>query len=985
MAGQDDGWETITDPTDVPPDIRKSLGVKGVRTALGIDADDDAKGGGKPIPQWAEKKYSPQVETFAGLSSSLNGFKDEYGGNTFTGGLENTIQGAISGFGSDGQRDWWATFKSNDNQIRNKLFGSALTDTEKKAYESTTISPSMDPKEIRRNLATRRGIVQKALQRTTKFLRAQGYSGDAISALAGEYAPELGATEAPAAKGGDQSSGTAGVAANGSATPPSGPGVPPTVDGSPTELVRGDQAPQEMAASVADFTPEQRTAIATIARTGTPDQVKAVLSGFGRAFAGSDEDLSKLMAFYKDPKNANVPLNLPESDKTLQPVDAGDGAIGAAARGAGSFLTAGFLDEAGALADTVARGGTYAENLDTRRGQEKFDEENHQYARIGGQLIAGTVLPSRIAGAFTEAALGAARSGRAAALAAGARGAGIQGAKEGAAYGGAYGVGDADGGFGSRVAGGVIGGTVGGAAGGLTAFSGARAANAIAQRARVASRAMPTDAQEFGAAAERQGIEYLPADVPDATKTRMATGVAGMTLGGIPLAEAAQKTIASAKGARDRIAAGLGIVADDAGAGQAAQRGARRWIASSEKRASSLYDRIPIRPQTDASVGNSRAVLADLTAGLESNPELSALVADPRLNAFEAAFAGRSEVVPTGLLDSAGKPLTRTVQKGGALSWQDLKAFRTYVGEKAGAPELQSDTSKKALKALYGALSEDMRATAAKQGGGALTAFNRANTFFRGRQDRIENVLSDVLGNDLNKGAEAAFRSIETMVRDNTANAGKVARLLRSMPDDEANTVRASILGQLGDASAGRQDRVGDVFSPGEFMTQWNKLSDRAKGVLFKGDHREAINDLVRVADGMKGSQQFANTSRTSLGTNAVALLGTFWANPLLGIATAGGQFGAGKALASPAFAKWLTKMPKKPNGAAALAHINQLAKIAQSEPVIANEVLQLQARLAEAFTSAPTRLAAQEGADRGAPIQGQTAQQGAGQQGSQP
>lgn len=981
MAGQDDGWETITDPTDVPADIRKSLGVKGVREALGIDASDDAKGGGKPIPQWAEKKYSPQVETYAGLSTALNGFKDDFGGNTVTGGLENKLQGLWGGFGSEGQRDWWASFKSNDNQIRNKLFGSALTETEKAAYEATTISPSMDPKEIRRNLTTRRGIVQKALQRTTKFLHAQGYSGDSISALAGEYAPELGATEAPAAKGGDQTSGVAGAAPTtpGAAPPaPSDPGSPGGPDGT---LTFNDELPA-LSAQVSRLTPEQDADYKAFLLTKpTAEQIQQRYRIYN---AGEIQpaNAAQLADYYG---KGGTGYGVDYSKAEVKPVDAGDGAVGAAARGAGSFLTAGFLDEAGALADTVMRGGTYAQNLDTRRGQEKFDEENSPYARIGGQLIAGAVLPTRIGGAFTEAAIGAARSGRGAALAAGARAAGIQGAKEGAAIGGAYGVGDADGGAGSRLLGGATGALVGGAAGGLSAFGGARAANALNQRARIATRALPNEAQEFGAAAERQSIDYLPADVPNATKTRMASGVSGMTLGGIPLAEAAQKTIASAKNARDRIAAGIGIVTDDAGAGAAAQRGAKRWIASSEKRASSLYDRIPIRPQADASVGNSRAVLADLTAGLESNPELSALVADPRLNAFEAAFAGRSEVVPTGLLDSSGKPLTRTVQKGGALSWQDLKAFRTYVGEKAGAPELQSDTSKKALKALYGALSEDMRATAAKQGGGALTAFNRANTFFRGRQDRIENVLSDVLGNDLNKGSEAAFRSIESMVRDNSANSGKVARLLRSMPEDESSTVRASILGQLGDASAGRQDRTGDVFSPAEFMTQWNKLSDRAKGVLFQGDHRNAINDLVRVADGMKGSQQFANTSRTSLGTNAVALLGAFWANPLLGIATAGGQFGAGKLLASPKVARWLTRMPKKPNGPAVLSHINQLSKIAQAEPVIANEVLQLQSRLAEAFTSAPTRMAAEERNGGDAPVQRQASQQPGNQQGFQP
>jgi hypothetical protein len=110
----------------------------------------------------------------------------------------------------------------------------------------------------------------------------------------------------------------------------------------------------------------------------------------------------------------------------------------------------------------------------------------------------------------------------------------------------------------------------------------------------------------------------------------------------------------------------------------------------------------------------------------------------------------------------------------------------------------------------------------------------------------------------------------------------------------------------------------------------------------------------------MKDANKYANVSKTSLGTNALALLGAFFSNPLYALSMGGTEFGAGKLLSSESFAKWLASAPKKPNGPAALAHINRLASIAVAEPAIANEVLALQQRLASAFQQAPMKAAAQ-------------------------
>lgn len=150
---------------------------------------------GKPMPAWAANPYEKNIGIYAGLAGAANSFNDDFAGNTITGGLENTIQGVSSSFGTEGQRDWWAAFRQNDNIIRNELFGATLTPSEQAAYAATSINERMDPKEIRRNLGTRQEIVRKALTRKTNFLKAQGYSNEAIEALAGEFAPEFGAAQ----------------------------------------------------------------------------------------------------------------------------------------------------------------------------------------------------------------------------------------------------------------------------------------------------------------------------------------------------------------------------------------------------------------------------------------------------------------------------------------------------------------------------------------------------------------------------------------------------------------------------------------------------------------------------------------------------------------------------------------------------------------------------------------------------------------------
>lgn len=619
-------------------------------------------------------------------------------------------------------------------------------------------------------------------------------------------------------------------------------------------------------------------------------------------------------------------------------------------------------------------------------------------------------------------------------------------ARDALAVGAMYGAGEGEG-LADTVGKTLTGGALGyGAGKAIEAATPVIANSAIGQRVSQALGSRTQPAAEFADAAARQGLDYLPADIPGRTGTQMATSFAKATIGGVPLAEAATKIVEKAKAARDRIAGNIGTVASDAtGAGQSARKGLEAWERKTEGRGGELFEAIPIPPKTEVSAENTRNALAEITRGLESNPELSRLwTENPRLKATldaltprDVAAEGAEELAAArGRLASAqadaesaqsrlvsaeaaqrsfmtgrgsdwGAPgseiaaarreaeqaradLADAIKRsdaessaivaaqkkstaepeGGKISWQDISRLRSIVGQITGKPSLSSDgAADAAMRKFYGALTQDIQAAAATHSPEAAKAFSRANNYWRGRQDRIDSVLVDLLGKKGDASPESTFAQIERWAGYKGGDYGKLARAIRSMPDDEANTVRATIIDRLGDASAGRQGAAREAFSPDTFLSQWASLSDRAKAILFQGDHRKALDDLATVFEGSKFSRNFDNNSKTGLintGLTSGALALTSFP---LALASTAAQFLSGKLLASPRFARWLAASAKKPNPSAQLAHVNQLTAIARSEPIIANDIFTLQERLAAEFSRSPGSLAAQDTGDgRGEP-----------------
>jgi hypothetical protein len=658
--------------------------------------------------------------------------------------------------------------------------------------------------------------------------------------------------------------------------------VPPTYDSSTTELVRGDQLPETTATTVADYTDEQRAAIAAVARSGTADQVKTLLTSFGRSFTGSDEELGKILAFYKDPKNANTPINLPETDNTLKAVDPGDGVSGAVARGITSWVP--FSNEIAAGIDTLTDpDSSLAENLDRNRGNKLFDEENHPIARGVGQFIGsipiGGVEFAGARAAARTAGMAAVRSGKSVeeARQIASRVFAARSAAEGAAINGAYETGNADGSFGERIGAGAIGAVTGGIAGGTVGYAGSRIAQGLAARRSVAAVARSaaddmarrasvgtTESAQIAALADQQGIKLLPQDVASGPGIGRATAGAAQTpfgantirnatndmydsfrtrvgeVGGAPetvsdvgsavkmsVSRSAGRAGEQAEATSRAVLDAAGNPVDYTGAGQLAQRGVNRWMVDTAERANQLYARVPIAPAAEANVSNTRAVLADLTQGMESNPELGGLFEAPRLQGYLRALTPEQDQV------------TGEVVREGRLSWRDLQEFRTRIGDMLDEPRLAEKIAPRQLRALYGALSQDMEATATAQGPNALRLWRRANGYYNGRMNRIRDTAAIVVGERTDRTPNEAMAAMEGLLRDgSTGDAASFSRLMRTIPAEDARTVRATIVNS---ARGGRQ------FDPAELARNWGKLSERGKSALLP---QPGLRDIMEDAAG---------------------------------------------------------------------------------------------------------------------------------------
>lgn len=422
------------------------------------------------------------------------------------------------------------------------------------------------------------------------------------------------------------------------------------------------------------------------------------------------------------------------------------------------------------------------------------------------------------------------------------------------------------------------------------------------------------------AAAGNIGVELPKAVASDSRITQQAGAVlSNIPIGSGPIRGAADKAIGQLGQAADTAAAmpaGEAISTEGAGA---TMRGALEGYIgpTSKAKVSQLYDKVGdlVDPTVRTDLEATRGVVSDIMAKRTA-----------------AGFDDPGKAINT-VLGSVTTP--------DGLTYDGIKTARQRIGEMLKNPSLlPADMSQTEIKQIYGGLSQDLEAAVNNAGGDqAVAAFKRANTYNRLVNDRRESLVS-ILGN-ANRSDEGILNKVQQLAGSSaTADANLLVQARRSVDPSDWNDVSSAIIGRLG------RDQTGN-FSPLRFVTDYGKLSDRGKTVLFRSTGNETLqpflDDIATVSQRFKKLQGLANPSGTAQNTAGAVMLGGFgtavghaiatgaWGEPLTVAGTIFGTNLLSRALAQPAtaapVARWANAYFKVARGQTAqnvAAYMNQ-------------------------------------------------------------
>lgn len=386
------------------------------------------------------------------------------------------------------------------------------------------------------------------------------------------------------------------------------------------------------------------------------------------------------------------------------------------------------------------------------------------------------------------------------------------------------------------------------------------------------------------------------------------------------------------RNARDNAVSGLQLRADRAAsnaspvrgsleAGNSIQSGIQKFRDDFKASQTGLYNKLDqfIPAQTPVNVSNTKNTLAGLNADIRGAPELSKQFKNARIQAIEQAI----------ISDTAGAPQTVMVYSrppvgGGGimnhpveqppilvnvpqypsrntLPFEAVKKTRTLVGDEIADTNIVSSVPRSKWNPLYGALSDDMMGAAQASGPQATQALNRANAFSNAGMDRLDRVQPFV-----NKDApEKSFQLLNRTLGD---TASTLQAVKKTLPEGARGVVAGTVIDRLGKASPGQQNEMGTAWSPETFLTNWNRMSPKARDELFSGfpnasSVKADVNAVAKATSMMReNSRMWANPSGTAANLAARGLLSTVAGgavasatgllNPVVPLMAAGGLLG---------------------------------------------------------------------------------------------
>jgi hypothetical protein len=426
--------------------------------------------------------------------------------------------------------------------------------------------------------------------------------------------------------------------------------------------------------------------------------------------------------------------------------------------------------------------------------------------------------------------------------------------------------------------------------------------------------------------------EFTQAGVRPSVPAMRGTRPFGGRVPGSPVAGALQRTEQDIAASAERSADAYGSPQDPYSAGNIIKNAMSRYAADKTQAGTDYkeFDRL-MHGAKPIPVTNTVKALSDLEGKFPNAPEIEHVFANPKLRTMSQSLRPRTETIPartSPIMGPTGQPIitspAQTMQRGGVLSYGELKELRTRVGYLIENPSVlgTEHIPRADLRRVYGALTNDLQAGARSVGPAAVKALNRATISYGVRMRTMER-LEPLLKPD---APENVFQRINQAASSTgSADAQLLSAAKKSMKPEEWNEVSSAIIRRLGRPTtpkAIRDPAADPEFSLKTFTDNWHKISGRAKDQLFGedsvGSPRAGLELLQRVARTQGAVQRGSTLERAGI---AAGFTGAVVEGVISGLMTGripwaetlglGSAYGMSKLLMSPGFTQWLYRVPE--------------------------------------------------------------------------
>jgi hypothetical protein len=390
-----------------------------------------------------------------------------------------------------------------------------------------------------------------------------------------------------------------------------------------------------------------------------------------------------------------------------------------------------------------------------------------------------------------------------------------------------------------------------------------------------------------------------------------------LPIAGGPIEKGIAENQAQAFARTQELAGQMGTAQTGEEAGLVARNAMKRFAAD-RTQASTDYNRFYslMHGAPAATMPRTLEVLNRLHGRFPNAPELEGLFTNPKFGQLRRALEPRTETVPGvegRIIDPAtGRPAmvtpAQTITRPGALTMPEIKELQSQIGylieDSSFGPE---NIPKGQLRSLYSALSADLRNVARARGPAAAGALERAQRNYSIRMNIMER-LEPILRGD--RAVDVFLRTARNIMR----------------PDEWQDLGSAMVRKLAYPQGMEPPDTLGPEFSLSRFHTNWSKLTDKAKDMVFGPNNPGSVRNGLETLSNLGQSKMLdprtgavgrfgAAEQRSAFGAGALveevmrhvaAMRLPGMGEVAAGAGITGGAYGLSKLIMSPRFARWL-------------------------------------------------------------------------------